>query len=84
MAPIIVPIEPTRLTPSTNHGFAAMMRKVKPFRNMALAARAVMASPPPVYWKLSCRYDCSAAERPSRVSRLRNAFTPTMVPATVA
>ena len=83
MAPIIVPIEPTRLTPSTTHGFADMTRNVKPFLNMARAARAVIARPPPVYWNASCKYDRSAAERASRVSRLRNVFTATIVPATV-
>ena len=84
MAPIIVPIEPTKLTPRTTHGFAAMMRNVKPLRNMARAASAVIASPPPVYWKDSLRYDISLGERPSRVSRFMNAFTATTVPATVA
>lgn len=55
MAPIMVPIDPTRLTPRTTHGFADMMRNAKPFLNRARATSAVMASPPPVYWKLSCR-----------------------------
>ena len=84
IAPIMVPMEPTKLTPSTTHGFADMMRKVNPFLNMVRATKAVIASPPPVYWKLSCRYDRSAGESASRVSRLRNAFTPTIVPATAA
>lgn len=49
-----------------------------------LAARAVKRSPPPVYWKLSFRYDFSAALRLSLVSRFRNTFVAMTVPATVA
>ena len=83
MVPIMVPMLPARLTPRTTHGFVAMRRKAKPDLKSDRAARAVTARPPPAYMKLSWRYDCSAGERPSLVSRLKNAFTATMVPATV-
>lgn len=55
IAPIIVPMDPTKLTPRTSHGFADMIRKAAPERNMDRAARAVRTRPPPVYLKLSCR-----------------------------
>lgn len=82
IAPIIVPMEPAKLIPSTTQGLADIMRKAKPFLNIVRATSAVMARPPPVYWKLSCRYDRSAWESASRVSRLRKVLTPTIVPAT--
>lgn len=83
MAPIIVPMEPTRLTPSTTHGFADINLTANPDLKRDRAARAVRPSPTPVYWKLELRYDLSAGERESRVSRLKKTLTATIVPATV-
>jgi hypothetical protein len=61
-----------------------MMRNGSPALNMPRAAKAVRASPPPVYLKESCRYDRSATVRLSRVSLFKNTSTPTIVPTTVA
>jgi hypothetical protein len=55
ITPIIVPMEPAKLTPSTTHGLADIIRTAKPLRNRVRAAKAVRARPPPVYMKLSCR-----------------------------
>jgi hypothetical protein len=61
-----------------------MIRTAAPDLNNALAASAVKRRPPPVYWKLSFKYDCSAALKPSLVSRFRNTLVATIVPATAA
>jgi len=103
IAPHMVPIEPTRLTPRTTprenhqlpprhayttiydlHGLADMILTAAPDLNNDLAASAVKRRPPPVYWKLSFRYDFSAGLKPSLVSRFRNTLVATIVPATVA
>ena len=53
IAPIIVPMDPTRLTPSTSHGFADIIRNAVPERKRERAVRAVKIRPPPVYLKAS-------------------------------
>ena len=83
ITPTIVPMEPTKLTPRKTHGLVAMMRKATPERKSDRAARAVSASPPPVYLKASLRYERSAGLNASRVSRLRKPLTTTTVPAMV-
>jgi len=103
IAPHMVPIEPTKLTPRTtpkesrqqslgyiphwligSHGLADIIRTAAPDLNNDLAASAVNRRPPPVYWKLSFKYDCSAALKPSLVSRFKKTLVATIVPATVA
>jgi hypothetical protein len=61
-----------------------MIRTAAPDLNNDLAASAVRRSPPPVYWKLSFKYDCSVALKPSLVSRFKNALVAMTVPAMVA
>lgn len=61
-----------------------MILTAAPDLNNDLAASAVKRRPPPVYWKLSFRYDFSAGLKPSLVSRFRNTLVATIVPATVA
>ena len=60
------------------------MRNANPDLKSDRAAKAVNASPPPVYIKLSCKYDCSAIESGSRVSLFKNASAAMTVPATVS
>ena len=55
MAPIIVPMDPTKLTPSTTHGFADISLTAKPDLKRDRAAMAVRPRPTPVYWKLELR-----------------------------
>jgi hypothetical protein len=65
-------------------GLADIILNATPDLNNDRAAKAVRARPPPVYLKLSCRYDCSDSVSPSRVSLFKNASATRMVPATVA
>ena len=61
-----------------------MIRKAVPDLNIERAAKAVNARPPPVYLKLSLRYDLSDALRASLVSLFRNASARKTDPATAA
>ena len=63
---------------------ADITRNAKPFLNIERATIAVIASPPPVYLKLSFKYDFSAGDKASLVSLLKTALTTTTVPATAA
>jgi hypothetical protein len=80
---ITVGIHPTR-TFEDSHGLADIIRTAAPDLNSDLAASAVKRRPPPVYWKLSFKYDFSAGLKPSLVSRFKNTFVATTVPATAA
>lgn len=75
---------PAKLTPRTTHGFADIMRNAVPLLNNIRAANAVSAKPPPVYLKLSFKYDFSAGERASLVSLFRSPSANMTVPATAA
>ena len=87
-APREIHQQPSVRTPARTfddlHGLADMIRTAAPDLNKDLAASAVKRRPPPVYWKLSFKYDCSAALKPSLVSRFNSMLVATIVPATVA
>ena len=61
-----------------------MIRYVKPFLNIVRATSAVIANPPPVYLKLSLRYDFSTGDNASLVSLLSSTFATKIVPPTAA
>lgn len=78
---IICPLKPKKDYP---HGFADITRTAKPFLNIIRAVPVTIASPAPIYVKLSLRYDLSAIDRESRVSLFKIAFVPTAAPRTTA
>jgi hypothetical protein len=77
----MVPMLPTRPTPSTSHGFAPINRKLHPFMCSARAAIPIMPTPNPVCIKVSLRYARSKGGMPpsSRVSRLKTKLMPKSV-----
>lgn len=81
MVPYIVPMLPTRPTPSTSHGFALMSLKLHPFMCSARAAIPIIPIPRPVCMKVSLRYSRSNGGMPpsSRVSRLKMKLIPSNV-----
>jgi len=81
MVPYIVPMLPTRPTPSTSHGFALMSLKLQPFMCSARAAMPIIPIPRPVCMKVSLRYSRSNGGMPpsSRVSRLKIKLMPKRV-----
>lgn len=81
MVPYMVPMLPTRPTPSTSHGFAAMSLKLHPLMCRERAAMPMIPIPRPVCMKVSLRYARSKGGMPpsSRVSRLKIKLMPSSV-----